>query len=299
MYHILIAGAGYAGSAIARNFLAKKQKIFTLTRSEKKSEVFRAQGAHPLCMDLTQPETLKQLPAAHFIVFAAAPDISDEANYRSIYLEGLSNLLEAVKRNPRPHLFLHLSSTSVWRERAGGWVDETVPADPDTEKGKILLEAEQRVLSAGIPAVILRLAGIYGPGRNRLSRKAAPAQEPLRWMNMIHVEDIAQAIQPLFKSAREGGIYTAVDDEPVLNRTFYEWLRAHTGVSKPREPAEGVGLRHAQTGADMPALKDTGTTEGKRVSNQKLKSLNWKPQYPTFRQGYEELLKTRAETAHG
>lgn len=279
MYHILIAGAGYTGSAIARHFLAKKQKVFTLTRSEKKAEAFRAQGAHPLCMDLTLPETLKNFPAAHFIVFAAAPDISDEASYRRVYLEGLSNLLAAVKRNPRPHLFLHLSSTSVWRERAGGWVDETVPADPDSEKGKILQEAEQRVLSAGIPAAVLRLAGIYGPGRNRLLRKTVPAPEPMRWMNMIHVDDIVQAIQPVFKSAQEGGVYTAVDDEPVLNGVFHEWL-GH------------------KTGENAPAVADSGIAAGKRVSNKKLKSLGWQPQYSTFRQGYEALFKTHAEAAH-
>ncbi len=276
MYHILIAGAGYTGSAIARYFLQEKQKVFVMTRSEKKAAAFHSEGLHPLCMDLTRPETLKKTPAAHFIVFAAAPDTSEEMDYRKTYLEGLTHFIEAVRNNPKPFLFLYLSSTSVWRERAGAWVDETIPADPDSIKGSILLEAEQLALHSGLPSAVLRLAGIYGPGRNRLQRKPAAAVENLRWMNMVHVEDIARAAPILFKCAREGGIYTAVDDEPVLNRDFYAWLKGRTGIV-------------------WPGVNPSDEAKGKRVSNQLLKSLNWKPDYPNFRSGYEAFLKTGQE----
>jgi len=279
MYTILVAGAGYTGSAIARYFVAKKQKVYALTRSADKAAQFESEGMRPLVMDLTQPETLAGLPAAQFVVIAAAPDQRSEEAYRRTYVEGVGNLLAALKKNPKPLLVVYLSSTGVWPDQpAGAWVDESIPAVPDSERGQILLRAENQVLASELPAVVLRLAGIYGPGRNRLtgSKKTAAlfktAQSP-RWMNLIHVEDIAGAMPLIFKKAEAGSVLTCVDDEPVSSSDFYTWLVQNTGISK------GPGF------LDSPV-------QGKRLRNMRLKSLGYQFRYPTFREGYRAILHT-------
>ncbi len=277
MYTILVAGAGYTGSAIARYFVAKKQKVYALTRSADKAAQFESEGMRPLVMDLTQPETLAGLPAAQFVVIAAAPDQRSEEAYRRTYVEGVGHLLAALKKNPKPLLVVYLSSTGVWpNQPAGAWVDESLPVVPDSERGQILLRAENQVLTSELPAVVLRLAGIYGPGRNRLigSQKTETllktAQSP-RWMNLIHVEDIAGAMPLIFKKAEAGSILTCVDDEPVSSSDFYTWLVQNTGISKG------------------PVFLDS-PVQGKRLRNTRLKSLGHQFRYPTFREGYRALL---------
>ncbi len=274
MYHILVAGAGYTGSAIARFFTAKKQKVYAITRSPEKARQLETQGIFPKVMDITRSETLKSLPAAHFVVIAVAPDQRDEESYRRIYVEGVSNLLNAIRKNPRPFLVIYLSSSGVWADQKGEWVDEYTAAVPEDRRGRILLEAENKILASGAPAVIFRLAGIYGPERTRLSDFDLPAAREAvapRWMNMIHVEDVARAMPVLFKKAQEGTIYTGVDDAPVASPDFYRWLAAE--IQKP------IPFKFT---AEAPA--------GKRIKNIGLKSLGFSFQYPSFREGYAEIL---------
>ena len=276
MYNILIVGAGYLGSRIARNFKEKKQRVYAVTRNREKAADFEKEGILPVVADLSDPQTLQKIPAAHFIVISVAPDESTEAGYRKIYLEGIRNFFQSRANQPRPYLIVLISSTSVWKDCGGEWVHETVPVDPDSEKGKILKASEAIVLESGYPAVIFRLSGIYGPGRNgleafRSGRWPSPS-EPDGYRNMIHVEDAAQALPVLFKEAKEGQIYIGSDEEPVLRSRFCEWLSQKTGV----------------TSAPGQVIKKVG---GKRLKNQKLKDLGFKFLYPTFREGYESFMK--------
>lgn len=277
MYHIQIVGAGYTGSRIAHFFREKKQKVWAVSRSAEKRTEFTEAGITPVNADLTRPESLEKLPSAHFIVLCPAPDGHEEADYRKIYLEGIGNYLTSLRNKPRPNFILYLSSTSVWKERAGEWVDESAPPDSGIAKGKILAEAESQVLESGYPSAVFRLSGIYGPGRNRLAALKAgmwPESPKNGWMNMIHVDDIAAAMPVLFKSAAAGNVYTGVDDEPVLRSDFYSWLTLKTGT-----PAK---------------FSYDQAREGKRCSNQKLKSIGFKPQYPSFREGYSSFFKNTA-----
>ncbi len=272
MYHIQIVGAGYTGSRIAFDFMAKKQKVWAVTRTVERHPEFTQAGITPLAADLTQPETLEKLPPAHFIVICPSPETRTPADYRKIYLEGVGNYLRALKAKSRPSLILYLSSTGVWRDRQGEWMDESMPPDADHERGKILAQAEEQVLASGFPAVVFRLAGIYGPERNRLAAFKAgkwPQSRENGWMNLIHVEDIVRAVPVLFKSAKTGEIYTGVDDGPVLKSDFAAFLAEKTGVK--------------------PAFAMDDGRSGKRCSNQKLKSLGFQSLYPTFREGYSKL----------
>lgn len=272
MYHILVVGAGYTGSRIAAYFSSKKQKVWAVTRTGTRNPEFEKAGITPVIADLTQPETLTAIPPAHFIVICPAPDEGSEENYRKIYLEGIQNFLNSRKLKPRPSLVLYISSTAVWRQRAGDWVDETTHPDADTEKGKILIQAENSVLNSGYPAVVFRLAGIYGPERNRLRSlmEGQATQSDDGYMNMIHVDDVVRAVPILFKKGEPGQVYTGVDDCPVSRTDFYKELGELSGSKKD--------------------FFFSGGLAGKRCRNSKLKSLGFEFQYPTFLEGYRSLL---------
>lgn len=277
MYTIQIVGAGYAGVRIARFFKEKKQKVFALTRSTEKSELLKSQGIQPVLADLTRPETLSQIPPAHFVVICPAPDESTEAAYEDIYIKGIGNYLNAIKKNPKPFLIVYLSSTGVWQDQVGDKFDESVEPQPVSQKAKILVRAEQQILSSGFPSAVLRLSGIYGPGRNRLRafREGNWPSAEDRWMNVIHVDDIAAALPVFFKNAKEGQVYLGTDDEPFRVSDLTRWLAQKTGVSKEFS-------FECQAG-------------GRRLSNQKLKSLGIELNYPSFREGYSQILEEESK----
>jgi nucleoside-diphosphate-sugar epimerase len=154
---------------------------------------------------------------------------------REVYVRGLRNVL---KHLPPPQRFIHVSSTSVYGQTDGSWVDETSATEPREESGRIVLEAEQ-VLRQWFPgAIVLRLAGIYGPGR--LPRRAALLSgQPVvgdgeRWLNLTHVEDAAQAVLAAEQRAEPGGTYNVCDDCPIPRREFYAAVARLLGAPEPR-----------------------------------------------------------------
>jgi nucleoside-diphosphate-sugar epimerase len=224
--------------------------------------------------DLTRPETLADLPPAHFIVLSAAPDRRTPEDYRRIYVEGLGNFFRRLRENPPPRFIVYLSSAGVYGDRGGAWVDEATAPEPDHELGTILVAAENQVLNSGFPAAVFRLGGIYGPGRNRLRDFAEKGVRPERrdfFLNLIHRDDILRAIPLLFNSPAAGSVYLGVDDEPVRVSDFNRWLARELGMTAEEEPTEG------------PA-------KGKRCRNNKLKALGFDLKYRNFREGYQALM---------
>jgi nucleoside-diphosphate-sugar epimerase len=186
--------------------------------------------------------------------------------------------------------FVYTSSTSVYAQNDGSQVKESSPTEPSAETSKILVETEKTLLAAvaelKFPAVILRVAGIYGPDRGHwfkqfMSDTAHLEGDGSRCLNMIHRDDLIGCIIAALKSGRAGEIYNAVDDEPVSQLHFFQWLAQ--AVDKPLPPS-------APENPD--AIRRRGVTN-KRVSNRKLKmELGHRFKYPTFRQGYSaELLR--------
>jgi len=276
LYTIQIVGAGYVGAAIAKHFRQNKQKVTALFRSAAKKELFAEDGIDCVLADLTKPASLSGIPPAHFIILCPAPDKRDEAGYRQVYVEGIRNYLNAIRPNPKPFLIVYLSSTGVWGDQKGAWVDEQTMAKPDHELGKILIEAERQILAADYPTLIFRLAGIYGPGRNRIDKLREgswprPGTQDA-YMNMIHRDDIVGAMQYLFNVGEKGTVYLGVDDEPVLQSDYYEELCRQIGL----EIREDRMIK--------------GQEAGKRCRNARLKSLGFKFRYSTFREGYKALL---------
>ncbi|MGH7860318.1 MAG: NAD-dependent epimerase/dehydratase family protein, partial [Candidatus Binatia bacterium] len=155
---VLIAGCGYVGVRLGEELTARGDEVFALRR--------RPQGLsaplHPIAADLADRRALTFLPPAlDVIVYAASADESSEAAYRRAYVEGLRNLIGASSAPPRRFLFT--SSTGVYGQLEGEWVDETSPAEPRDSTGRILLEAETLVHAAPFPSTVVRFGGIYGP----------------------------------------------------------------------------------------------------------------------------------------
>ncbi|MDD5138713.1 MAG: SDR family oxidoreductase [Verrucomicrobiales bacterium] len=286
---VLIVGCGYVGVPLGAELVRLGHDVFGLRRSPAAESELKAAGIQPLLGDVTRPETLAALPRDFdWVVNCVAAGGSAE-NYREIYLQGARNLIEWLAPNP-PKKFVYTSSTSVYGQNDGSQVKESSPTEPPAETSKILVETEKVLLAAvaerKFPAVILRVAGIYGPDRGhwfkQFMKDAAHIEgDGARCLNMIHRDDLVGCIIAALKSGRAGEIYNAVDDEPVSQLHFFQWLAQ--AVDKPLPPSE-------------PENPDENRKRGvtnKRVSNRKLKmELGHRFKYPTFRQGYSaELLR--------
>lgn len=260
---VLVAGAGDVGQRLARRLAHAGREVLTLRRRETEA----APGIRPLRADLATGEGLARLPRTlGALVFCAAPDRRDEAAYRALYLDGLRRLLDATEA-PR---VVFVSSTAVYAEDAGEWVDETTPPRPPAFNGRVLLETE-RALAAHPGGVALRLSGLYGPGRESLLRRAR-AGEPgtNRWGNRIHVEDAAAALAHLLDLDAPAPLYLGNDDLPVRDAEVLAWVRATEGLP--------------------PVAPLPGPDSGRRVGNARLRASGWAPAFPDYRVGYGPLL---------
>jgi nucleoside-diphosphate-sugar epimerase len=249
--------------------------------------------------DVTRPESLAKLPRDFDWVVNCVAAGGDAENYREVYLQGTRNLVDwlgcgdEAQRRPAPNplrKFIYTSSTSVYAQNDGSPVKESSATEPLAETSRILAETEKVLLAAAaerkFPAVILRVAGIYGPDRGHrfkqfLQDTAHMEGDGARFLNMIHRDDLTSCIIAALKSGRAGEIYNAVDDEPVSQLHFFQWLAQ--AVDKPLPPS---------VPENPDAVRRRGVTN-KRVSNRKLKmELGHQFKHPTFRQGYSaELLR--------
>lgn len=271
---ILIAGCGYLGRAVAARLLRDGHRVIGLTRSPASAEVLAAEGLEARAGDIADPAWVASLPAAGAVVHCAASGRGGgAAQYRQVYVEGVRHFLQA---QPQAR-FVFTSSSSVYAQIDGSWVTEESPAVPDRETGRLLREAEDLALGAG--GTVLRLAGIYGPGRSVLLgnflrgeaqidvRSEPPATPDGRWINQIHRDDAAAAIVWAV-AAGEPGVFNVADHTPMTQRTVYTELARR--FRKPLPPA------------GPPALDRKRGWTHKRVSSRKLTAAGWCPQYPSW-----------------
>lgn len=278
---ILIAGCGYVGLPLATELVRQGHEVFGLRRSA--SMVFADNGIIPIQADITKAETLTKIPHRFdWVVNCAASGGGTDEDYRQLYLEGNRNLISWLRQSP-PKKFVYTSSTSVYGQNDGSVVTEESPAQPEAPTARILTETEGLLLSAaqsGFPAVILRVAGIYGPGRGHAFKQFRHGEARIegdgsRHYNMIHRDDLIEVIIAALERGEAGQIYNAADNEPVTQFKFYKWLAEK--LNKPLPPVVPV---------DSEAFRKRGITN-KRVSNAKLREkLKYEFQFPDFRAGY-------------
>jgi electron-transferring-flavoprotein dehydrogenase len=260
---VIVAGAGDVGGRLAALRIGVGDDVIALRRRDAPAGA----GVRPHRADLATGAGLSTLPRqAVAIVFCAAPDQRDEAAYRALYHDGLRRLLDAVEA-PR---IVFVSSTAVYAQDAGEWVDEGTPALPPAFNGRVLLDAE-RVLAPLPGGTVLRLSGLYGPGREHLLRRAreGEAAQP-RWTNRIHVQDAAAALSHLLDQRNPQPLYLGNDDQPALEAEVLAWMRQAEGLP----PVAAAG----------------GPVRGRRVRNARLRASGWQPEHEDYRSGYAGLL---------
>lgn len=280
MAKILIAGAGDVGGRLARLLAAEGHEVWALKRHPAELA-----GVRVLLADVTRPETLAALPdGLDALVVALAPGESGAAAYERVYVEGTRNLLRALAGQALRRQFW-VSSTSVYGEDAGEWIDETTPARPASATGRLLLAAEAEARAAPWPCTVLRLGGLYGPGRHRLLRRVDSgepvATRPLAWSNRIHAEDAAGLLAHLLRQALAGvtppPLMLGVDDAPSPQHEVLAWL------------AQAMGRPPLPT-CELPGSAPDAAT-GKRIRNRALHASGYVLRYPDYRAGYAQVLR--------
>lgn len=274
MAKILIVGCGDVGGRLAERLLADGETVYALQRSQPS-----VPGVQHCPGDVTQPHTL-QLPAALDYVFVAlAPRERGEEAYRQVYWEGTRHVLAALQGQAIKRVFW-VSSSSVYGQNDGSWVNEDSPALGSSASSRLLLASEALVQASAWPATVVRMAGIYGPGRLRLPRwveEGRPVQaEPPAWTNRIHVDDAAGLLHFLWQHDVAGDVlapvYIGSDDEPVPQHVVLDWLAAYMQLA-------AVPHEHVAQGE-----------QNKRLSNQKIRTAGYVFRYPDFRSGYAAVL---------
>lgn len=276
---VLIAGCGDVGTALGLDLAMAGHRVWGLRRDP--SALPPPIG--PIAADLSRPETLGALPAGiGQVVYAAAADGFSDAAYRAAYVEGVENLQRALAGR-QVRRFVFVSSTAVYGQGDGEWVDESSPTEPSGFSGRRVLQGEERVRSGPFPGVVVRFGGIYGPGRTRLIesvRRGEPCVEaPARFTNRIHRDDCAGVLRHVLELGAPAPVYLAVDGAPAPDCEVRDWLAHLLGVPPPARASDAAGS--PQRG-------------NKRCRNERLIASGYRFRYPTYREGYAALLAAGA-----
>ena len=245
----LIVGCGYLGQRVARRWIQSGSTVFATTRSAANADILSSENIHPIIGDVTategSPKFLSDLPEVDTILWAVGFDRNANASYHDVHVTGLLHILEQIPNTPR---VIFISSTGVWGNETADDVDESTPACPTREAGRVLLEAEA-VLKRHPkgPGIALRLAGIYGPDRlprvsDILENKPIPA-DPDSWLNLIHVDDAASVICDITELPSPESLYVVSDTTPIRRKEWYSSLAQFTNSPPPRWAVEATRLR--------------------------------------------------------
>jgi nucleoside-diphosphate-sugar epimerase len=273
--HVLLAGCGWLGTALGRALVARGDRVTGIRRDPGRAEALRAAGIAPLALDLAAPRSAARLPRdVDAVVACQAAGADGEGPYRAAYVDANRTLLEAASR-AGARAFVYTGSTGVFGQRDGSDVDERTRPAPATAAAEVLVEAERLVLEAagrGVPARILRLSGLYGPGRTGLVDRVRAGRVGIgpgdgAWMNFCHQADAIAFVIAAIDRGREGAVYHGSDAEPARRREVVRWVAARLGIPPPEAPA-------APPGADRRIVSEwTRDTLGVALA------------YPSFRDG--------------
>ena len=272
----LVVGCGYLGRRVARSWQDCGWGVAALTRSDERARDLERSGLAACVGDVTDPESLSALPSADVVLFAVGRDRERTSQTtREVSLDGLQNVIDVLE--DRIDRFVFVSSTGVYGQADGQWVDEDSVTDPSRENGRVLVESESLVRSRfGARGRVMRLAGLYGPGRLISRRETLLAGTPLggrpdAWLNLIHVDDAARAVVAV-STVEQGGTWLVCDDHPVRREEYFGRLAELFGAPSPTFDAQRGGSR-------IDGL-------GKRCRNLRMKNQLGVPlQYPSFEDG--------------
>lgn len=277
----LIIGCGYLGRRVAQRWIAGGETVYALTRSHENARQFESLGIRPILGDVLDRASLRALPRTESVLYAVGFDRRAGQSRREVYVDGLENVLAVTTAGA--NRFIYVSSTSVYGQNTGEWVDERSECRPETPNGQVCLEAEQRLRREFPPAMIVRLAGLYGPQRlvariDQLHAGAPLTGNPDAWLNLIHVDDAADALIACEQLGQAGSIYLGCDDRPVPRKEYFARLAELIGAPPPRFD-------------DRPSDPGERLQSNKRCCNRRLhEELRMELCYPTIVEGLPAAL---------
>jgi nucleoside-diphosphate-sugar epimerase len=281
---VLLAGCGWLGREVARRLAARGDRVTGLTRTEPSAARLRADGIEAFACDLAGPGASREVPGRYDgIVAMQSASGRDESAYRRAYLEATRGLLSSAAAADAA--FVYVSSTGVFGQADGSWVDEATPPQPADATSLILVEAERLVLDRAWHEAaprIVRCSGLYGPGRAGTIERVRSGALALgfgddTWMNFCHRDDAAGTVIAALDRGSRGAIYHASDAAPATRREVVAWIAARLGMAPPRTDDGTVSM--TRRGAH------------RRVSSEATRrELGVRLAYPSFREGLSTLL---------
>lgn len=275
---VLVVGCGDIGSRVAVLLQQQGCLVYGLRRNT----ALLPAGVLPVTADLSQAQCPAQWPqeSIDYVLYIMAAQASNQAAYQQAYVQGQRHVYAwLAEQQQQPKRVVFVSSSSVYGQDDDSWIDEESPTVPRRWSGQILLAAEQCALNSGHPSTIVRLTGIYGPGRDMLLKRVAAgyhAAHSHSFTNRIHADDAAALISRIVQADAQGeqikSIYLGVDNQPVEQAKVVAWLQEQLGASS------------------NPDLLLQPRSGSKRCSNARARALGWQPQYPSYREGYQAQL---------
>lgn len=280
----LVLGCGYLGGRVADAWIGRGEQALAVTRSAERAREFTSRGIDPIVADIGGTIDLSAASEIDTVLFAVGFDRTSGKTIRDVYVNGLRNVLDAL-----PHSitrFIYISSTGVYSQSNGEWIDEDSPCEPQREGGRACLEAESllRAHPLGARSVILRLAGIYGP--NRLPKlRDIVAGRPIEaasrdHLNLIHVDDAVRTVLAAEHHTQTPELFLVSDGQPVPRGDFYRELARLCGAPEPQFVEPTGSTTASQRGSS-----------DKRVANQRLRErLAFDLRYPSYREGLAAIV---------
>lgn len=276
---VLLIGCGDLATALGQQLLIDGRSVIGVRRQA----ALLPESFQPLSIDVTDAVACHQLGGRVYnsVVITVTPSSFSDEGYERAYIHSLKNILLVLQQqDSSPHIYF-VSSTSVYHQTAGEWVDESSDTQPERFSGQRILQAEQLLKQSGFPHTIIRFAGIYGQGRYRLLERIKESEgvavTPVWWTNRIHKDDcvgfLYHLLQRQFAGKSLEQVYIGCDDRPAPMSEVRQWLAEKLDVKLTVEakPAAKVG--------------------SKRCRNTLLKSSGYRLKYTDYKAGYTELLK--------
>ena len=283
----LVVGCGYLGQRVARLWREQGDLVFAVTRSAGRAAEFQAQGWQPIIADILDPTAvataIASLPPPESVLFAVGYDRGAGASIHDVYVQGLRHCCDALReRSSRLRSFVYVSSTGVYGRVDGDWVDESTDCVPTREGGRACLEAEQLLTRGpyGDQTIILRCAGLYGPGRTPQAA-SIQAGEPISapadgFLNLIHIDDAATIAAWAADHVRPPELFNVADGHPVVRREYYAELARILNAPAPV---------FASPAPDAPAATRAAGGDKRVRSDRLLARLPGPLRYPSYRDG--------------
>ena len=281
---VAILGCGYVGIELGSRLTDAGHDVVGVRRSAAGLDAIEAAGFDAVRADVTDAESLGAVPDVDWVVYAVSAGGRGVDMARAAYVEGLRTATETFGgRESPPDRLVYTSSTGVYGDHDGDWVDESTTPTPATERQRVLLEAERIALASDrIDGTVVRFGGLYGPDRYRLDYYLdGPVTEG--YLNSTHRDDAAGAVAHVLETDRaRGEVVLAVDDEPVSKWAFADWLADE--CERPRPPKQTVEERaaSAEVGRRIRA--------NKRCANDRLHELGYELRYPAVWDGYRPAI---------